>query len=260
MQILTHLLLAATIALVLMALTFVLCHWLKFFSLVDAVWALSFSVIALCFGLWSGVFDQAVVFYGIVALWSLRLSAYILARVLSHYPNEDARYTTLKAKWGAEQLTGSARFFLLQGLSIVVLSLPLILVASDDDHHIGALERIAILIWLIGVIGEALSDAQLRAFKMDPQNAGQVCEVGLWRLCRHPNYFFEWIIWCAFGLYALRADFGFLALIAPAFMFYLLNYVSGVPLAEAQSIRSKGERYLAYQRRTNRFFPGVRKS
>jgi len=49
----------------------------------------------------------------------------------------------------------------------------------------------ASLLLLAGLIGEALSDAQLRRFRSDPANRQRVCEAGLWKWSRHPNYFFE---------------------------------------------------------------------
>ena len=62
----------------------------------------------------------------------------------------------------------------------------------------GSPDYLGALILLVGIAGEAMADAQLRAFRTDPANKGRVCDVGLWRWSRHPNYFFEWFGWLAY--------------------------------------------------------------
>lgn len=257
MDIFIHVAIASTIAIVAMTLAFAFSVRLNFYSFVDAVWAFCFGLIAIAFAFYAENVDQHYVFYGLVILWSLRLGSYILARLIYEYPKEDTRYTNLKVKWGESVKPRFAVFFGFQAASVVLLSTPILLVASNPDGHIGLLAKCGVVLWFVGILGEAIADAQLRAFKMDEHNKGKVCEVGLWSLSRHPNYFFEWIIWCGFGVYALAAPYGYFGLIAPAFMFYLLNFVSGIPLAEAQSLKSKGDLYADYQRRTSSFFPWI---
>ena len=103
----------------------------------------------------------------------------------------------------------------------------------------------------------ALSDAQLKRFREDPANAGRVCDVGLWRWSRHPNYFFEWFGWLAYPVIALSTGYawGWASLLAPLFMYWILVYVTGIPPLEAQMLRSRGDRYRDYQLRTSQFFP-----
>ncbi len=113
------------------------------------------------------------------------------------------------------------------------------------------------LILLAGIAGEALADAQLKKFRNDPANKGRVCDVGLWRWSRHPNYFFEWLGWLAYPVIAISPHYawGWVALLAPAFMYWILVHVTGIPPLEAQMLRSRGERYRDYQARTSAFFP-----
>jgi steroid 5-alpha reductase family enzyme len=114
-----------------------------------------------------------------------------------------------------------------------------------------------LLILLIGIAGEALADAQLKRFRDNPANSGRVCDAGLWRGSRHPNYFFEWFGWLAYPVVGLSADcpWGFATLLAPIFMYWILVHVTGIPPLEQQMLRSRGERYRDYQLRTSRFFP-----
>ena len=110
-------------------------------------------------------------------------------------------------------------------------------------------------LWFVAVAGEALADAQLAAFKRNPANRGGVCAVGLWRYSRHPNYFFECLIWVSYALFAFGSPGGWLALIGPAAILYLLLRVTGIPLTEEQSLRSRGEAYRRYQETTSAFLP-----
>lgn len=116
---------------------------------------------------------------------------------------------------------------------------------------------LGIAILLTGILGEGLADAQLRRFRHDPANKGKVCDVGLWRWSRHPNYFFEWFSWLAYPVIALSVGYswGWASLLAPIFMYWILVHVTGIPPLEAQMLRSRGERYRAYQARTSAFFP-----
>jgi steroid 5-alpha reductase family enzyme len=85
---------------------------------------------------------------------------------------------------------------------------------------------------------------------------GRVCDVGLWRWSRHPNYFFEWFCWLAYPVMGLSISFpwSLATLLAPVFMYWILVYVTGIPPLEEQMLRSRGERYRAYQLRTSKFF------
>jgi steroid 5-alpha reductase family enzyme len=113
---------------------------------------------------------------------------------------------------------------------------------------------------LTAIVGEAVADRQLARFRAEARNRGRICDSGLWGLSRHPNYFFEWLVWVAFAVIALDPTggyaWGWLALAAPALMYWLLAHVSGVPPLEAHMLRSRGEAFRDYQRRVNAFWPG----
>lgn len=120
--------------------------------------------------------------------------------------------------------------------------------------YFSTFEIFGLLIWMGGLVGEALADWQLDQFKKN-QPSDQVCDQGLWKYSRHPNYFFEWVIWVGYGLMAISAPYGWLGLISPILMLMLLVKVSGIPLAEAQALKTKGDAYRDYQARTSSFFP-----
>jgi steroid 5-alpha reductase family enzyme len=81
-----------------------------------------------------------------------------------------------------------------------------------------------------------------------------VCNTGLWRYSRHPNYFFEWLIWIAWFLMALGGDDWWVSLACAVAMYLLVTRFTGIPHVEAQSLRSRGDRYREYQETTSAFF------
>jgi steroid 5-alpha reductase family enzyme len=111
----------------------------------------------------------------------------------------------------------------------------------------------------MAIAGAALADHQLRRFRASPANRGKVCDAGLWRWSRHPNYFFEWLGWIAYPLIAIDITggypLGWVAIAGPICMYWLLRHVSGVPPLEEHMLRSRGDAYRRYQARTSAFFP-----
>jgi steroid 5-alpha reductase family enzyme len=125
----------------------------------------------------------------------------------------------------------------------------------DPRLHLGFSDWLGFSVWLVAILGESLADRQLAAFKADPSNRGKVCSAGLWKFSRHPNYFFEWLVWVALFLFALPAPWGWTTIFAPALMLFFLLRVTGIPYTEQQSLRSRGEAYRSYQRTTSAFVP-----
>jgi steroid 5-alpha reductase family enzyme len=140
-------------------------------------------------------------------------------------------------------------------VSVVLLGAAFLVVCLNPAPALHPLEIAGTVLWLIAISGEALADAQLAAFKRHAANQGKVCDAGLWRYSRHPNYFFEWLIWVAFLVFALGSPWGWVAIIGPASILYLLLRVTGIPMTEEQSIRSRGDAYRRYQRTTSAFVP-----
>jgi steroid 5-alpha reductase family enzyme len=113
---------------------------------------------------------------------------------------------------------------------------------------------------MVAFTGEVTADRQLERFKADAVNGGRTCQVGLWRHSRHPNYFFEWLMWVACATFASGSPWGWTAFVCPAAMIVLLVKVTGIPPTEAQAIRSLGDAYREYQRTTSAFVPWFRRA
>ena len=190
----------------------------------------------------------------LAACWSLRLGGHILAR--TRKVPDDPRYRAMMESWGPD---GPKRLFLfLQAQAAVALLLvgAVMLAAHHPEPSFRWLDAVAFVVFALGIVGEGLADAQLRRFK---QTAAPhtVCDKGLWSWSRHPNYFCEWLCWCSFPLLAIGSTFapGWLALLAPLFMYWTLVYASGIPPLEAHMRRTRPEAFAAYSRRTNAFVP-----
>ncbi len=249
-------LLVAGALLVLFGLVYLLARAIDNYGVVDIAWSYALGGTALAYALLGPGWPVRRALIGALAVvWSLRLGTHLLIRVARHHPEEDTRYRQLRQDWKGRFAAKMAGFFQLQALSVVALSLPFLLACRNPAPGLRPLEFAGTALWLLAVTGEAVADAQLAAFRRDPARRGQVCAAGLWRLSRHPNYFCEWLIWVAYFLFALASPWGWIAFFSPACILALLLSVTGIPMTEAQSLRSKGEAYRAYQRTTSAFLP-----
>jgi len=194
----------------------------------------------------------------LIGLWGLRLGLHIAARAA--HEAEDARYARLRHDWGAGFQFKMFGFLMLQAGAAAFLALSLLVAARNPEPGLRLQDGLAVLIFLTALIGEGVADRQLAAFKADPANRGRICDTGLWAWSRHPNYFFEWLVWCAWPVFAVSLTntdwiWGWLALSGPAYIYWLLTRVSGVPLLEAHMQRTRPEAFAAYAARTSVFFP-----
>jgi len=231
------------------------------YGIIDILWSYSFALLVLGAAFLEGGWPvRRALIAAMVCVWSVRLGTHVAVRVIHHHPQEDARYGQLRKSWGNQFLTKMTWFFQLQAGSVVFLGIPFFAACLNGVPQLSPFEIAGAIIWLLGVSGEALSDRQLAAFKAHPTNQGKVCDLGLWRYSRHPNYFFEWTVWMGYFVFACGSPWGWLGIVSPACILYFLLSVTGIPMTEEQSLRSKGDAYRRYQARTSAFVPLPRKS
>ncbi len=230
-------------------------------AIVDCGWGFGFVVLGLVYAaLAGGALERRILVSTLMVLWGGRLALHLLTdRILSGKP-EDGRYQEFRVKWENGINARFFAFFQAQALLVALFSVPMLLSASNANPAITPLEWVGVGVWCIGIAGEATADRQLRRFKDDPVNRGRTCQAGLWRYSRHPNYFFEWVIWIAFSLVALDAPWGVLGLLAPTGMLYILLRVTGVALTERHALTTRGAEYREYQRTTSVFVPLPRRN
>lgn len=229
-------------------------------GLVDAGWTLLVAGLAVFYAVTGdGAWTRRSAIGWMMGSWGARLGVYILWDRVFGRP-EDARYQTMREEWGARADIEFFWFFQKQALAAVFFAVPALFASAGPAPMLSPLELAAALLWVVGFAGETTADRQLLRFKKDPANRGRTCQVGLWRYSRHPNYFFEWVMWVAYGLFAAASPWGWIALACPAAMLYFLFNVTGIPPAEAQAVRSRGDEYREYQRTTSVFVPWFRRS
>lgn len=250
-------LMGGIVILVTMTLLWVLSLLIKDASIVDIFWGTGFVLVTWAYSIFTGETSaRQWLILALVTIWGLRLTLHLAKRNLGK--GEDYRYQ----KWRNEEgkrwwWLSYIRVFLLQGLIMWIVSLPL-LGAQFMTSDLNILDYVAVLVWLIGFIFEAGGDWQLSQFRSNPANKGAVLQSGLWHYTRHPNYFGDAVQWWAFYLIALSAG-AWWTIISPVIMTFFLMRVSGVTLLE-KSLKKRKPEYQAYIDKTSAFFPMPPKS
>jgi steroid 5-alpha reductase family enzyme len=235
---------------------------------IDTIWSAATGLVAFVLALAPGSgaalaapCGRRALAAGLIAVWAARLAGHIFARTRG--AGEDPRYAALAQEWGADFPLRLFVFLQIQAAAALPLVAAVALAARAPRPFPDVFDLAGVVVSAAALCGEALADAQLAQFRRAAPSGG-ICEIGLWKYSRHPNYFFEFLFWCAWPLLAL--DFsgafpqGLLALAAPAFIYWLLVHVSGVPPLEKHMLASRGAAFEAYTRRINVFFPGPRRN
>ncbi|HEY0483251.1 MAG TPA: DUF1295 domain-containing protein [Kofleriaceae bacterium] len=230
-------------------------------GIVDVGWAGSFTAVAVLFGATASSSAGAFLPIGLaVVLWSTRLAGYLISRGAATGP-EEGRYATLRQRWAPRASRRFFVFFQAQAALAAVLASAFVVPFVAEPWDGGALRVLGVGLAVTGVAGEALADAQLAGWKREPSNRGRVCDAGLWRYSRHPNYFFEWCVWIGYAVHGMAfAPWGLIAVVPQAIILGSILGVTGIPPTEIQALRSKGDLYRDYQKRVSKFIPMPPKS
>lgn len=245
------LLLSLTASLVYMSIWFLVGMWRKKLNTVDVAWGSGFAIIAWLVA-WQEPTARSIIIAILVSIWALRITNHLARRIFGG--KEDPRYALLSKKWkGNFWLRAYFSIFVLQGLLITLISLPVVFATGEQNYDLAILTILGAAIWAVGFGIESAADRQLRDFVGDKSNKGQVMDMGLWRYSRHPNYFGEMVQWWGIGIIALQTQLGWIGLLGPLTLTVLLLFVSGVPLIEKP--RQNNKLYQAYKRRTSVIIP-----
>ncbi|HAU0888170.1 TPA: DUF1295 domain-containing protein [Legionella pneumophila] len=183
--------------------------------------------------------------------WGIRLGGYLWWTRI-RLKKIDKRYLALSNDWKLAKPLGFFLNFQLQGVLICLVSIPWYFSSLETQTTLNLLDGLALMIFLTALILETVADNQLQDFKKN--YPGKVCNQKLWRYCRHPNYFYEWLVWCSFTLFALSAPYGWIAIISPLTLYLIMTKITA-PMTEQGSIESRGNLYIEYQKVTPMFFP-----
>lgn len=219
-------------------------------AVVDVSWGLGFSIVAYYFYRRSYYRQPAEIIALILTfVWSLRLSGFLFyTRILNNY--KDVRYEDIKNSFSRIESLNFLLNYQLQAIFLILIASIFYFVFLKNTK-INLLFYFSILVIIIGIMGEAIADYQLYTFKQI--GAKGICDIGLWKYSRHPNYFFEFVVWFGFSLIGFNNSANYLAFFSPLFLFYVINNIT-LPLTERKSIERRAG-YKEYILRTNKYLP-----
>lgn len=246
----------STLALLLcgyMSLWFVISLIKKRNDVADVAWGLGFVLLA-----WTSFFlarawgTRSLVVNILVSVWGLRLAWHIHAR--HRGKPEDYRYLAWRQQWGKWFYPRSyLQVYLLQGALLFIIALPVLMINRSAGGRLGFVGEIGVCIWLFGFLFESVGDAELARFVKVPRNRGKIIQNGLWRYTRHPNYFGEIVQWWGIWIVALSVKSGWIGIIGPLTITFLILKVSGIPMLEKKM--AKNPAFADYKRRTSVLLP-----
>ncbi|XP_016898921.2 uncharacterized protein LOC103501908 isoform X1 [Cucumis melo] len=233
---------------------FIITALLKFDKVTDFAGSTNFVILAVLTLVLKGSWHfRQVILSVLVVAWGLRLGFFLLMRILQW--GEDRRFDEMRSNLGK-----LAVFWIFQAVWVWTVSLPVTVVnASNHNPSLRAADVIGWIIWLVGFLIEATADQQKLTFKNSPENRGKWCNVGLWKVSRHPNYFGEVFLWWGIFVASTPVLDGaeWLVILGPIFLTLLLLFVSGIPLLEESADKKFGNvtEYVHYKRKTSPLIP-----
>jgi len=244
---------AALVILILMVLSWVISIPLRNVGIVDIVWGIGFMAVAWVSAVTGdGDSSRSNLLTAMVTVWGARLAAHLWRR--NRRGGEADRYRAMRKRHGHGFVTNSLfTVFLLRGLLIWVVSLPVQLAMVPETTSVGFLAVLGVGVWGVGFFFESVGDSQLAAFRADPHNEGLLLTSGLWKYTRHPNYFGDACVWWGIFLVAAETTDARYAIVGPLVMTFLLR-VTGVSLLE-RSLSTRKPGYADYIERTSPFVP-----
>lgn len=243
----------ALILYVYMSIWFVVSLIKKRNDVADVAWGLGFVLMT-----WSSYFlsgDSGVrgLLVGLlVTIWGFRLAWHIYTR--NRGKAEDYRYLAWRKAWGKWFFPRSyVQVYLLQGMLLFIIALPVLLINKSSGTSLSLLDFLGVVVWLLGFYFEVVGDAQLARFIANSANKGKLMQSGLWSYTRHPNYFGEVTQWWGLWLIALSVPNGWLGIVGPITITFLILKVSGIPMLEKKM--AENQEFSEYKRRVSIFIP-----
>lgn len=230
---------------------FVLALLKKRNDIADIGWGVGFVMLAWSGGVLAEFTVRSLLVNTLVSVWGARLAWHIFLR--NRQKPEDTRYQAWRKEGKFFYVRSYVQIFLLQGLLLYLVVLPVLFVNNSSFSGLSILDIIGLVIWLIGFYFESTADRQLKEFIADPLHKGKIMQKGLWRYSRHPNYFGEVTQWWGIFIITLSILFAVVTIIGPLTITTLILFVSGIPLLEKKYQGRKD--FEDYKRQTSIFIP-----
>jgi steroid 5-alpha reductase family enzyme len=232
--------------------------WKRNPAVVDLGWAIGLTLMGLAHNLFSDTLSIGMLLISLLVLfWGLRLGGYLFWTRL-RLGKRDARYESLHRHSNIPAPLYFLIHYLIQACFQAAVGFVFVFTAQSTTFD-SIWPKIGFLLWCAGYGGSIAADAQLHRFRTSPDNRGKVCQVGLWNYSRHPNYFFEILLWSGFALIGIPARLGWLGLISPITLLLTMSLITG-PISERQSLKSKPDAYRQYQKITSMIIPWFKKT
>ena len=192
----------------------------------------------------------------LVSLWGIRLSIYLATR---KFWNEDPRYERVKddvnEKWGIKRYKN---IFLYQGLIQLIIIAPILYINFlPGPKVLNLLDFLGIFIFIVGFFLETKADQNLKQFRRLPENESKILQTGLWKYCRHPNYFGDILQWWAIYLLACSAVGGVWSVFGPLLMTWIF-LTRSINFIETRLVTNRPH-YDKYIKSTNKILPDLKK-
>jgi steroid 5-alpha reductase family enzyme len=248
------LILSYSTILVCVCLLYVLSRFIKNNAIVDIFWGPGFGLVALvAFFYYMPLSSAHLIFLAMILAWAIRLGTHIYIK--NKGKGEDFRYAKWRQEWGAQEPIRALLYvYLLQGSIMFAMSMFIVYIFSGkkDIPDFNLIHLLGAGIFIVGFLTEAIADKQKSDFKkLHP--TGKIMQSGIWKYSRHPNYVGEVILWFGLFIYSIPFGYGYLGLLSFAIIFYLIRFVSGVPMLE--KAKENNAEYRAYAQKTPIFFP-----
>ncbi len=251
----------ALVLLIIVTLVFIFSQFKKDNSIMDIAYGPIFFITGLTTLLLTQNFPPlSIIIISAIALWSLRLGVRIFKKNFG--APEDARYANWRMLWQQKGpiyliLRSYLQINLLQGFIILLVSLPFIISLTSTTTPNNLFIFLGLGVFLVGLTIESLADYQLDKFiahKKAGTEKATLMTTGLFRYSRRPNYFGETLIWWGLAITVLPLHYGFLALISPLLITYIVTRVTG-PMLEKIFLSKYPTEYSEYMKQTSYFIP-----
>jgi steroid 5-alpha reductase family enzyme len=234
---------AANCAVVIMAVGWAIARRVRNASCLEVVWSYGFAIIVWLYALiGTGYPLRKWLIAGMVTLWSLRLGTSLLIDLIRHHPVEGLRYLALREQFPKRpwlMFFGVSQYL---AALLALLSAPFAIACSNATAALNGWEIAGLIVWFVALAGQTLANFQLKRFRSNQRNSGKVCDAGLWRYWRHPDCFFEWLVWIAYFFFSVGSPWGWVTIYCPLLMLHFLTNVTRIPPGEVHSLASLGQK------------------